>query len=85
MADVSDKESLRAMAKQSDVILNCVGPYLLYGGEEMVQACIQEGTHHLDLSGESQFLEKIQLKYNQDAQDNGSYIIGCCGLVGFFK
>lgn len=104
VVDVKDKDSLRNMARQSDVILNCVGPYLLYGGEEVVQACVQEGTHHLDLSGESQFLgmlkvfhdqgfiswqayqlcillslENMQLKYNKDAEESGSYIVGCCG------
>lgn len=25
------------MARQADVVLNCVGPYLLYGGDEVVQ------------------------------------------------
>ncbi|XP_021953720.1 saccharopine dehydrogenase-like oxidoreductase [Folsomia candida] len=80
VADVADRESLRNMARQADVVLNCVGPYLLYGGDEVVQACIQEGTHHLDLSGEPQFLEKVQLKYNKDAEESGAYIIGCCGF-----
>jgi short subunit dehydrogenase-like uncharacterized protein len=79
VADVSDPDSLHAMAKQCDVVLNCVGPYLLWGGEEVVRACVEEGTHHLDLSGEPQFLEMVQLKYNSRAEESGSYIIGACG------
>jgi len=67
------------MARQAEVVLNCVGPYLLWGGEEVVRACVAEGTHHLDLSGEPQFLEVMQLKYNKEAEETGAYVIGACG------
>ena len=52
------------MARQARVVLNCVGPYRFYG-ESVVEACVEAGCHHLDISGEPQYLEKMQLKYHQ--------------------
>ena len=46
------------------MVLNCVGPYRFYG-ESVVEACVEAGCHHLDISGEPQYLEKMQLKYHQ--------------------
>ena len=34
-------------------------------GESVVEACVEAGAHHLDISGEPQYLEKMQLKYHQ--------------------
>ena len=31
----------------------------------MVEACVEAGAHHVDISGEPAFLEKMQLKYHQ--------------------
>ncbi|KAK3859036.1 hypothetical protein Pcinc_034811 [Petrolisthes cinctipes] len=77
-ADVGDQESLDRMAAQSTVIINCVGPYQLYG-EQVVRACIDNGASHIDISGEPQFLESMQLKYNKAAEEAGVYIVGACG------
>ncbi len=77
--DVSRPETLRNMAKQATVILNCVGPYRFYG-EDVIRACLAEGTHHVDISGEPQFLESMQLKYHAEAKEKGVYIVGACGF-----
>lgn len=61
------------------MLINCVGPYGLYG-EPVVEACIAAGTHYVDVSGEPAFMEGIQLKYNQAAEDKGVYIISACGF-----
>jgi short subunit dehydrogenase-like uncharacterized protein len=50
---VKDVSSLKQMASQARVVVNCVGPYRLYG-EAVVSACIASGTHHVDVSGEPQ-------------------------------
>ena len=55
------------MARQARLVLNCVGPYRFYG-ESVVEACVEAGAHHLDISGEPQYLEKMQLKYHQVGQ-----------------
>ena len=64
VCDSNDDSSLIAMAKQARLVLNCVGPYRFYG-ESVVAACVEAGAHHLDISGEPQYLEKTQLKYHQ--------------------
>jgi len=79
VCDSTDQDSLLAMASRARVVLNCVGPYRFWG-EPVVDACVEAGAHHLDISGEPQFLEKMQLKYHQPALDNGVYIIGACGF-----
>lgn len=53
MADVKDEESLKSMTSQAKVIVNCCGPYRFYG-EPVIKACVETGTHHVDVSGEPQ-------------------------------
>ncbi|KAI4877710.1 hypothetical protein NFI96_031905 [Prochilodus magdalenae] len=79
VADVAQPESLAIMCKQGVVILNCVGPYRFYG-EPVVKACIENGAHYIDICGEPQFLEGIQLNYHSKAQEKGVYVIGSCGF-----
>ena len=78
-ADVGNEESVLEMCKRGKIIVNTVGPYQLYG-EVVVRCCIQAKTHHVDLSGEPQFLEGIQLKYHKSALEAGVLIIGACGF-----
>ncbi|XP_053737106.1 saccharopine dehydrogenase b [Synchiropus splendidus] len=79
VADVSIEDSLATMCQQGLVILNCVGPYRFYG-EPVVKACVENGAHYIDICGEPQFLEHIQLEYHKKALDKGVYVIGSCGF-----
>ncbi|XP_067901513.1 saccharopine dehydrogenase a, tandem duplicate 1 isoform X2 [Heterodontus francisci] len=79
ICDVNDPLSLAAMCQQGSVILNCVGPYRFFG-EPVVKACIENGTHCVDISGEPQFLEGMQLKYDYQAAEKGVYVVGSCGF-----
>lgn len=38
------------------------------------------GTHHVDVSGEPQYMEQMQLKYNDEANEKGVYIVSACGF-----
>ncbi|KAM4743909.1 saccharopine dehydrogenase-like oxidoreductase [Anableps anableps] len=79
VADVGEPDSLAAMCKQAVVVLNCVGPYRFFG-EPVVKACVENGAHHIDISGEPQFLEGMQLNYSSQAAEKGVFIIGSCGF-----
>ncbi|XP_061610322.1 saccharopine dehydrogenase b isoform X1 [Phyllopteryx taeniolatus] len=79
VADVSSEESLAIMCQQALVILNCVGPYRFYG-EPVVAACVENGAHYIDICGEPQFLERMQLEYHTKAMERGVYVIGSCGF-----
>uniref|UniRef100_A0A4W4FWA2 Saccharopine dehydrogenase-like oxidoreductase n=1 Tax=Electrophorus electricus TaxID=8005 RepID=A0A4W4FWA2_ELEEL len=79
VADVGEPDSLAAMCKQGVIVLNCVGPYRFYG-EAVVKACVENGAHCIDICGEPQFLEGMQLNYHSQAADKGVYIVGSCGF-----
>lgn len=79
IADINDENSLKEMTAQARVIVNCCGPYRFYG-EQVVKACVETGTSHVDVSGEPQYMETMQLKYNDAARDKGIYIVSACGF-----
>ncbi|KAI6198514.1 Epimerase [Aphelenchoides besseyi] len=78
VADSSRPEDLNAMAKRTRLIINVVGPYRLYG-TEVVRAAVENGTHHVDISGEPAWLEKMQLEFGEKAKQNGCFVVGACG------
>ena len=43
-------------------------------------ACVEEGTDHVDVSGEPQYIDRMQLKYNEKAREKGVYVISACGF-----
>ncbi|XP_020632673.1 saccharopine dehydrogenase-like oxidoreductase [Orbicella faveolata] len=79
VADVSDESSLNAMCSAAKIVLNCVGPYRFYG-EPVVKAAVENGCHHLDISGEPEFLEKMQFQFHDQAVSAGIYIVSTCGF-----
>jgi len=79
IADIADQNSIDQMCKNARLVLNCVGPYRFYG-EQVVKACVEHGAHHVDISGEPYYLEKMQLDYHEEARKKGIYIIGACGF-----
>lgn len=78
-ADVDVESSLIEMCNQAEILLNCVGPYSFYG-TSVVKACIEAGTHHIDISGEPGWLEKTQVVYDAKAQEAGVYVLEACGF-----
>ncbi|XP_041353801.1 saccharopine dehydrogenase-like oxidoreductase [Gigantopelta aegis] len=79
IADVSSYQSLLDMCQQAKVVINCVGPFNLYG-EQVIKACIESKASHVDISGEPSYLEKTQLLYTAKAREAGVYIVGSCGF-----
>jgi short subunit dehydrogenase-like uncharacterized protein len=77
--DVSDQASLNRAAKQTKVLVTTVGPFI-HSGEPVVRACIQEGAHYLDITGEPEYVDHILRKYHQQAKAAGVAIINCCGF-----
>ncbi|CAK9293907.1 unnamed protein product [Gordionus sp. m RMFG-2023] len=52
IGDVNDAISLKEICVKTNLLINCVGPYILYG-EPVVKACIENGTDYLDICGET--------------------------------
>nr|XP_022908077.1 saccharopine dehydrogenase-like oxidoreductase [Onthophagus taurus]XP_022908078.1 saccharopine dehydrogenase-like oxidoreductase [Onthophagus taurus] len=79
IADVNDEISLNQMTSQARIIINACGPYHLYG-EQVIKSCLKTGTHHVDVSIEAIFIEKMQLLYHEEAKAKGIYIVSTCGM-----
>ena len=79
IADVHDPESLQHMAKQARVVITVVGPYR-YWGEAVIAACVEAGTDCLDISGEPEYIEKMEYEYNEKAKNAGCYIASAVGF-----
>ena len=79
VADASDPASLDAMCKRAKVILTTVGPYQLYG-DELVAACVANGTDYTDLCGEPAWMRTQIDQHDAAARASGSRI---CFSAGF--
>ena len=55
-ASVPDKPSIDAMVKQAEVVVACAGPFSEYS-DIVVESCVKEGTHFLDVTGDSELLK----------------------------
>ncbi len=78
-ADAGDRESLRAVADSTTVVITTVGPYILYG-EPLVAACATAGTDYVDLTGEPEFVDQMWLRYHEQAQRSGARLVHSCGF-----
>ncbi|MER6629851.1 saccharopine dehydrogenase NADP-binding domain-containing protein [Streptomyces sp. NPDC000987] len=78
-ADVSDPDSLRALAGQARVVATTVGPYVTYG-EELVAACADAGTDCLDLTGEPEFVDRVYVRHDARARETGARLVHACGF-----
>ena len=78
ITDVADEKSIDDMCKNAKVVINCVGPYRLWG-EQVVKSAIENGCDHLDISGEPVYLEGIQLRHFQAAKENKCFVVGAAG------
>ncbi|MFL6145658.1 MAG: saccharopine dehydrogenase family protein [Labedaea sp.] len=78
-ADATDPRSLRAVAEATRVVITTVGPYIHYG-EALVAACAEAGADYVDLTGEPEFVDRMFLRYHQQAVRTGARIVHACGF-----
>ncbi len=79
VADSDDRPSLISLAVSTRVVLTTVGPYAKFG-TPLVEACVNNGTHYCDLSGEPQWMRRMIDTYQPAAQASGSRIVHSCGF-----
>ncbi|EAZ04584.1 hypothetical protein OsI_26734 [Oryza sativa Indica Group] len=79
VADASDPASLAALAARARVVLSCAGPFRLHG-RQVAAACAAAGADCLDISGEPEFMERVEAEFHEAAAKNGSLIISACGF-----
>ncbi len=79
VADVADPASLAAMTARTRVVLDLVGPYTLYG-EPVIAACVEQGAHYVDLTGEIPFARRMIDAYHERAAAAGVKVVEVCGF-----
>ncbi|CAL4206864.1 unnamed protein product, partial [Meganyctiphanes norvegica] len=79
IANSDDDDSLQKMASQAKIIINVVGPYQKYG-PQVVKACIENGTSHVDISGEPQFSKFVRLIHNRKPKLTVNHLRDATGL-----
>ncbi len=79
VADSDDAASIDMMASRTTVVLTTVGPYQLYG-DELVAACVKNGTHYVDLCGEPGWMREMIDKHQEAAKKSGAQICFSCGF-----
>jgi len=78
VADTRDAPSLQALARQAQVLFNLAGPYHATG-DAVVAACIAAGTHYLDLSAETFWMQRLVREQHAAAVAAGVKIMPCAG------
>ena len=78
-ADVEDAASMADLARRARVVISTVGPYQQFG-EPLVAACAEAGTDYVDLTGESEFVDTMYVRYHEQAVRNGARIVHACGF-----
>jgi short subunit dehydrogenase-like uncharacterized protein len=79
VADVGDAESIKALAEAGRVVITTVGPYMQYG-EPLLAACAAAGSDYVDLTGESEFVDLMYLRYHAVAKQSGARLVHSCGF-----
>jgi short subunit dehydrogenase-like uncharacterized protein len=79
VADVGDPASLAAMASRTRVVLDLVGPYTLYG-EPVIEACVANGAHYVDLTGEIPFVRRMIETFHDRATAAGVKVVQVSGF-----
>lgn len=79
IADASDVASLKAMVEQTKSIISTVGPYQFYGNE-LLAACVEQGTDYFDLCGEPLWMRQMIDKHEAAAKASGARIVFSCGF-----
>ncbi|KAG2177227.1 hypothetical protein INT43_007884 [Umbelopsis isabellina] len=79
VADVSKRDTIDDMAKRSRVIINAVGPFRFLG-EYVVRACVENFCDYVDITGEPEFIERMQRTYHDQAVKAGVTIVPACGF-----
>ena len=78
VADSHDNISLAELVKKTDVIASLAGPFNKYSNN-LVQECINHGTHYVDITGENLWVRDLIDRYHLKAEEKGIFIIPSCG------
>ena len=79
VADALDAAAINALAKSTAVVLSTAGPFAIFGSE-LLAACARNGTHYVDITGETPWVREMIDQYEDQAIKSGARIIPFCGF-----
>ena len=72
-------DSIVKAVSDTRVIITTVGPFEKYGSP-VVEACAKLGTHYVDITGETGWVQTMLLRWEDHAQKTGAKIVSMCGF-----
>lgn len=78
-AESTDAMALGRIAASSRVVASTVGPFMEHG-HALVGACTHAGTDYLDITGEPEFVDRMWLAHQDDAERSGARLVHACGF-----
>lgn len=72
-------DDMTLVARSAKIIISTAGPFLSFG-EALVEACINEGTHYCNISGEPLFFKLMEERYGEKARAKGVILAMMCGF-----
>jgi short subunit dehydrogenase-like uncharacterized protein len=76
--DVNDSTALLTVLKEVKVVMNAAGPFD-QTARQMVEACLQTGTHYLDINGDISVFELIK-RFDESAKKAGIMLLPGAGF-----
>jgi short subunit dehydrogenase-like uncharacterized protein len=76
--DVDDTPALISALKEVKLIINAAGPFP-HTARQIIEACLQTGTHYIDINGDIQVFEMIR-KYDEAAKKTGIMLLPGAGF-----
>merc|ERR1712176_274659 len=80
-ADLSDPWDVQHLVLSCDVVMNFAGPFLITGGEALVEACLLYRTDYVDVNGEVPYTHAL-LPYHAYAKASKTLIVPNCAGAG---
>lgn len=75
---LDDIDTVATHLSKFPLVLNCAGPFSRTA-KQMVKACLQSGTHYLDITGEIEVFELVK-SYNQKAIEKNIIVMSGVGF-----
>lgn len=79
-ADAFEPKSLRELASRAKVVINAAGPFTPHS-RNVVEACIAEGAHYVDITGETQLVRRTIRDFHDAAVHAGIKVVQVCGYA----
>ena len=76
--DMNDSIALLAALKEVKAVVNAAGPFQ-FTAKQMIEACLQTGTHYLDINGDISVFEMIK-RFNGAAKKTGIMLLPGAGF-----